>query len=282
MPYIEYGHQSRPLGPGVLSIGSGAEAGWRIRDRDLAHLHALLITERDGRVTINRATPDLPLAVNGEELGDTARALQFGDQFQLGSVEFTFAEAARPIGDTGQGYLRDTRRDRLYPLAEVTKIGRDATSDMVLQEPELARRHAVVRWDGSGFVLTPFAGAVTLLNGERLTSPTRLSDGDVVSMGRTTFRFSTIVPPNSALEDGLRHRTDKRVAPTPSMFTGEFESRRRGRSKARRRAGRVAVVALAAGALIAGLVTAYERSLASTRDEARADSVALPAPQMPR
>jgi predicted component of type VI protein secretion system len=279
MPYIEYGHQSRSLGPGVLLIGSGAEAGWRIRDRDLAHLHAMIITERDGRVTINRASPDLPVAVNGEELGEVARALQFGDRIQLGSVEFAFVESAQPTEDTGEGYLLDARRNKLYTLGEVMKIGRDLTSDMVLQEPEVARRHAVVRWDGASFIITPFAGAATRLNGERLTAAAKLNDGDVISLGRTTLCFSTIVPPSSALEDGHRHRTVKQVAPVPSMFSGQFESRRRLKRTARRRAGRVAVVALAAAALIAGLVTAYERSLASTRRGADSSAVVgAPAP----
>jgi pSer/pThr/pTyr-binding forkhead associated (FHA) protein len=273
MPYIEYGHQSRSLGPGVLLIGSGSEAGWRIRDRDLAHLHAMVMTERDGRVTINRASPDLPVAVNGEDLGDTARALQFGDRIQLASVEFAFVESAQSTGDTGEGYLHDTRRNKLYTLGEVMKIGRDLSSDMVLQEPEVARRHAVIRWNGGNFIISPFAGAVTRVNGERIAAATTLNDGDVVSLGRTTLRFSTIVPPSSALEDGMRHRAAKQVAPLPSMFSGEFESRRRTKRTARRRAGRVAVVALATGALIAGLVTAYERSLASPRRGA--DSTAV-------
>jgi predicted component of type VI protein secretion system len=282
MPYLEYGHQSRSLGPGVLLIGSGSEAGWRIRDRDLAHLHAMIMTERDGRVTVNRASPDLLVAVNGEPLGDGARTLQFGDQIGVGSVEFTFVESAHPTADTGEGYLYDARRNKLYTLGEVMKIGRDITSDMVLQEPEVARRHAVVRWNGGNFIISPFAGAATLVNGERILAATTLNDGDVVSVGRTTLRFSTIVPPSSALEDGLRHRTSKQVAPLPSMFSGEFESRRRIKRTARRRAGRVAVVALATGALIAGLVTAYERSMASPRRGADSSSTTVTSSSVPR
>ena len=265
MPYIEFGQQSRALGPGVLSIGSGAEAGWRIRDQGLARLHALVVVERDGRVVISRGSPDVPLSVNGEKLDEDGRVLHFGDTMQLGAAEFAYVESSHQTGEANEGYLRDTRRDRLYRLGEENDIGRDVASSILLQEPEVSRHHCEVRFDGTGFALIPKVGAVTLLNGQRLMSPTRLSDGDILSIGRTTMRFSTSLPPNSALEEGLRHRADKRVAQMPTTFMNVFESRQRIRRRSRRRAGRVAVVAIIAAALIAGVVTAYERSLASTR-----------------
>lgn len=272
MPYIEFGQQSRALGPGVLSIGSGAEAGWRIRDQGLARLHALVVVERDGRVVISRGAPDAPLAVNGVELEEEGQVLRFGDTMQLGAAEFTYVESSHQASDPNEGYLRDTRRDRLYRLRDENDIGRDVASSILLQEPEVSRHHAEVRFDGTGFALVPKVGAVTLLNGQRLMAPTKLSDGDMVTVGRTTMRFSTSLPPNSALEEGLRHRADRRVAQMPTTFMNVFESRQRIKRRSRRRAGRVAVMAIIAAALIAGVVTAYERSLASTRDAATADS----------
>jgi hypothetical protein len=264
MPYLQFEQQSRSLGPGVLSVGSGAEAGWRIREYDLLRLHALFLIERDGRVVVKRGSPDAPVAVNGVELTDDRQALVYGDSIQLGSIQFQFLEAAHEQTDTGEGYLRDTRRDRLFKLNEATRIGRDADSGLQLLEPEVARRHAEIRFDGSGFVIIPRKEGVTLINGVRISSPTRLEDGDIVSIGRTTLQFSTTPPPKSALEDGLRRRADPHVASAPKPF-GSLERQRRLRRRSRKRAGRVAVVALAAAALIAGLVTAYERSLASTR-----------------
>ena len=41
MAHLIFGDQTRPLGLGVLSIGSGVEATWRIREPDLLRLHAL-------------------------------------------------------------------------------------------------------------------------------------------------------------------------------------------------------------------------------------------------
>lgn len=265
MPYLEFEQQSRSLGPGVLSIGSGAEAGWRIRDHDLARLHALFVLERDGRVLLTRGSPDVPVAVNGQELREESQYLDFGDRVRLGSIEFFYLESSSQRPETNDGYLRDTRRDRLYKLAEVNDIGRDTASSIQLLEPEVSRHHAEVRWEGTGYMLVPRVGAVTLLNGGRLSSPAKLSDGDVVTIGRTTMRFSTSLPPNSALEDGLRRRADPRVTQLPTSFVGAFESHRRLRRRNRKRLGKVAAVALVAAALLAGLVTAWERSLASPR-----------------
>jgi len=265
MPYLEFGQQSRSLGPGVLSIGSGAEAGWRIREHDLARVHALFVVERDGRVLLTRGSPDALVAVNGVELTEDSQYLAYGDRVRLGSIELTLLEASSQRAETNEGYFRDTRRDRLYKLGEVSEIGRDSGSNILLLEPEVSRHHAEVRWEGTGFVLAPRSGAVTLLNGTRVDSPSKLTDGDVVTIGRTTMRFSTRVPPNSALEEGIRRRADPRVAQLPTSFVGAYESHRRRRRSNRKRLGKVAVVAVAAAALIAGLVTAYERSLASPR-----------------
>jgi len=268
MPYLELGQQSRSLGPGVLSIGSGAEAGWRIREHDLARLHALFMLERDGRVLLTRGSPDVPVAINGVELGDESQYLQLGDRVRLGSIEFAFVESSSERAATNDGYLRDTRRDRLYKLTDVNDIGRDAASSIQLLEPKVSRHHAEVRWEGGAYMLAPRAAAVTLLNGGRLSAPAKLNEGDVVTIGRTTMQFSTSLPPNSAREDGMRRRADPRVMPARTSFTGAFESHRRLRRSHRKRVGKVAAVALVAAALLAALVTAWERSLASPRGAA--------------
>ena len=268
MPYLEFGQQSRSLGPGVLSIGSGAEAGWRIREHDLARVHALFVVERDGRVLLTRGSPDALVAVNGVELPEDSQYLAYGDRVRLGSIELTLLEASSQRAETNEGYFRDTRRDRLYKLGEVSEIGRDSGSNILLLEPEVSRHHAEVRWEGTGFVLAPRSGAVTLLNGTRVDSPSKLTDGDVVTIGRTTMRFSTTLSPNSAREDGMRRRADPRVMPARTSFVGAFESHRRLRRSHRKRVGKVAAVALVAAALLAALVTAWERSLASPRGAA--------------
>ena len=85
-------------------------------------------------------------------------------------------------------------RDRRYPLlGSLTVIGRDATADVILDDPGISRRHSEVRvtHDGPHLVssirdLASTNG--TFVNGERIAS-TRLIDGDQITVGRTAITF---------------------------------------------------------------------------------------------
>ncbi len=81
-----------------------------------------------------------------------------------------------------------------YPLVgSLTVIGRDATADIILDDPGISRRHSEVRvtHDGPHLVssirdLASTNG--TFVNGERIAS-TRLIDGDQIAIGRTAITF---------------------------------------------------------------------------------------------
>jgi hypothetical protein len=81
-----------------------------------------------------------------------------------------------------------------YPLVgSLTVIGRDATADIILDDPGISRRHSEVRvtHDGPHLVssirdLASTNG--TFVNGERIAS-TRLIDGDQITVGRTAITF---------------------------------------------------------------------------------------------
>src|SRR5687768_3457505 len=112
MPYLELEHQLRPIGPGVLTVGSGTEAAWRIHGHDLAPLHAILSAGRDGRVVVSRAAAYAPISINGQELAEGRGELAFGDRLQLGQSEFIYRQVARAT-PSREGFLRDTRRGRV-------------------------------------------------------------------------------------------------------------------------------------------------------------------------
>lgn len=81
-----------------------------------------------------------------------------------------------------------------YPLlGSLTVIGRDASADVIVDDPGISRRHSEVRvtTDGPHLVcsirdLSSTNG--TFVNGERIAS-TRLADGDRLTVGRTTIVF---------------------------------------------------------------------------------------------
>ena len=73
-------------------------------------------------------------------------------------------------------------------LTESLVIGRALNVDVVVQDPMSSRQHArfFVR-DGFGWVEDLNSSNGSFLNGRRLLEATRISDGDVLSIGQTTF-----------------------------------------------------------------------------------------------
>ncbi|MER5453224.1 FHA domain-containing protein [Micromonospora sp. NPDC002389] len=69
-------------------------------------------------------------------------------------------------------------------------IGRDPAVDIVVHDPHLSRRHAEIWLAGEGVSLVDLGSTNgTWVNERRITELTRLSDGDVIRIGRTDLRF---------------------------------------------------------------------------------------------
>ena len=212
MAFLVHGDQRRQLGPGVLSIGSGVEAGWRFRVPELLRLHALVTQDAAGRPTVVRATADADVVVNGEPIGGEVRRLAPGD----------------------------------------TLIGRDQGADLLLQEPEIARVHLRIERDGDTIRALPQQGAVTLLNGARLDKPVTLKDNDALGLGRTVYFFTHDAPKRHPLENATAGGTERYTRRLGTGVLGvvvrreEREERERRRNRATFVALAAALVALAA------------------------------------
>ncbi len=82
-------------------------------------------------------------------------------------------------------------RGREFQFDRTTVIGRGATSDLALTDPGVSRRHASLsRQDGAWFVEDLGSANGTLVNGWRVTRPTRLKPGDVIGIGAVLAEFS--------------------------------------------------------------------------------------------
>ena len=254
MPYLEFEHQTKSLGPGVLTIGSGSEAAWRISGRELTALHAIVTLEKGGYALVAAANPQATIHINGVEVTDGRGVVHYGDALRLGRAEFRFRQLAS--GNAGQaGYLREMRRGRSYKLADFTEIGRDPRCGVFIPEPEVSRIHAEIRREGGSFLITPHNG-LTLLNGERITAPRPLAEGDELSVGRTTLRFSAEPAGQTIEARGGGHPTgDTRRAHMATTFMGAYEARERVTQGDRKRlmmvVAAVAAAVLSLGALIA-------------------------------
>ncbi len=67
-------------------------------------------------------------------------------------------------------------------------IGRELTCDMTLADQSVSRWHASLEWDGSSWLLADLGSTNgTRLNGWRVTGPSPVGAGDLVSFGAATF-----------------------------------------------------------------------------------------------
>jgi pSer/pThr/pTyr-binding forkhead associated (FHA) protein len=63
-------------------------------------------------------------------------------------------------------------------------IGRDLSADIVINIPEVSRKHARLRLETSGFVIEDLGSTNgTFVNGQRLSGPHSLRPGDTIMLG---------------------------------------------------------------------------------------------------
>jgi pSer/pThr/pTyr-binding forkhead associated (FHA) protein len=81
----------------------------------------------------------------------------------------------------------------LYPGQQV-KLGRANDNDIVLNDPKVSRSHALIEWNGSGFVLRDLNSANgTYVNTTRLAGATRLlRDGDEIALSQQVLTYEIV------------------------------------------------------------------------------------------
>ncbi len=73
---------------------------------------------------------------------------------------------------------------------EVSRIGRAVENEIVVSSKRVSREHACVRREGWRAILEDLGSANgTFLNGERLSEPMQLRDGDQIKVGDVQFVF---------------------------------------------------------------------------------------------
>lgn len=99
---------------------------------------------------------------------------------------------------------------------DVTLLGRDVTSDIVLGDSEISRQHARLSRTPGGYLLEDLGSTNgTFVNGERLVAPRVLNHGDVIGLGENvTLSFESTFPEAAATVMGPAARAG-RVAPRP-------------------------------------------------------------------
>jgi serine/threonine protein kinase len=79
---------------------------------------------------------------------------------------------------------------RRFGLRPVSRVGRDVRFDIRPEDEEISRQHALITFDGKGFVIRDLGSANgTFVNDNRIEPDRTLASGDLVRIGRTTMRF---------------------------------------------------------------------------------------------
>jgi predicted component of type VI protein secretion system len=83
---------------------------------------------------------------------------------------------------------------KVYPLDKNEMfLGRDLSNDLVINDPEISRRHARLYLQGNTYIIEDLGSTNgTFVNGQRLMGPNLLRPGDVITFGeRMTLVFES-------------------------------------------------------------------------------------------
>jgi hypothetical protein len=129
----------------------------------------------------------------------------------------------------------------------VLVIGRDAVSDIVVLEPAVSRRHALVQVMDDAVTVTDLGSTGgTKINGAKITPdlPSTLQQGDFITLGRVvlTYYRAQPPPPKLALDPDPPKQPVERAAPVPrkimkAQSPAHIPKRRAQTAASSRRAG---------------------------------------------
>ena len=122
-------------------------------------------------------------------MGPVTVELEIADSLRKGRFEIEAILKEGP-GGTGAGGLVVVGSTERYPLAGGTAtVGRGADCQIIVDDPNVSRRHAEIRADGDAYVLDDLGSTNgTRVNGV-VVDKQRLADGDEIAIGNQKFRF---------------------------------------------------------------------------------------------
>jgi adenylate cyclase len=95
----------------------------------------------------------------------------------------------------------ETKSEERIPVSGLCTFGRTEGNTVVLPTPKVSRRHAMIHeQDGEFWVVDLGSTNGILINGDRVTHPVRLRDGDDIQMPGASFTFRQVAKPVAEAE----------------------------------------------------------------------------------
>ena len=211
------GTPPRALEP-ETSVGSGAQATWRVPSKDLAARHFTVHASGDGKAKVVPASAQHIVIVNGEPIPVAGAAIKAGDVISAGTAHFIFLNKEtdrRPeIPEVkGPAFLVDAQNRRAYPLnRRVVQIGREIGCNIVLKDTSVSRFHADIRAEGGRYAIYSMGSGGTKVGEETIKNPKVLCEGDEIRIGRATFTFTQGKAPAGMKVVDLEEHADESFA----------------------------------------------------------------------
>lgn len=204
------GTQEIRLSKDSATMGRNKENDIVVDDPSVSRVHARIDKTPDGYVICDLNSTN-GLTFKSELI--TSKLLEHGDQISIaGNVLLTYAAPQiepyqhiepTPIPDSAIPTMsfKETPLPLEYEKVEqlsvkgqtTISIGRSADSDIVLSHPTISRRHArVFRVEDDDTYMIEDSGSThgTFVNGTKITSATRLSRGDTITIGPVQLVFT--------------------------------------------------------------------------------------------
>ncbi|HZY41933.1 MAG TPA: FHA domain-containing protein [Anaerolineae bacterium] len=110
---------------------------------------------------------------------------------------------------------------------DVLSLGREAGNDLVIEDPQISRRHARLTRQGNSYLLEDLGSTNgTFVNGSRVSTPVLLANGDLIGLADTIVLAVQIPVVIDSGETFVGHATDadstsvkQGPAPTQPAFT---------------------------------------------------------------
>ncbi len=199
-------HESVPVEPGEIAIGSRSNLRLSVPGHGLAPHHASLFSDRRG-LWLKVLPGNASVHVNGRPVRHLAM-LRVGDLVCLEQLRMQVSSPAQPAIETripaaAPASLTDLQRlaasrvllrgisgqhhGRSYTLTETRVIGRASNADIHIDDPALAEKHAQIELHGDRVVLRALTSDEgTLLNGVPVHNAV-LAPGDQISIDQHRF-----------------------------------------------------------------------------------------------
>jgi predicted component of type VI protein secretion system len=204
---------------GALEVGSGSQVDWRIQRRDLAARHFRVELAGVMPMVLPASNQNV-IAINGRQVPTGGADLHPGDVIAAGSARFVYLETRdterpAPPEEPPPALLVNAAARKAYTMRNrVVQIGREIGCSIVLKDPTVSRFHADVRSEAGGYVLYSMGSGGTKINGQTVTAPRMLVEGDEIAIGGTTFTFTRgAIPPGMSrvqFEDNAEEAVNRR------------------------------------------------------------------------